>query len=122
MPAASATRARSQRPARPRGGGSTESLPAAARVRWDRVGRMAMLCVLVALVYLYLSAGIHMLSTWRQSHRDAGAVATLEVEHAKLLRQHEALGRQETVEAEARQLGMMKRGEQPYVVPNLPDN
>ncbi len=123
MPAASATSARPQRPSRARSGAaSATSLPAAARVRWDRVGRTAMLCVLVALVYLYLSAGIHMLSTWRQSHRDAGAVATMELEHSKLLRQHEALGRQETLEAEARQLGMMKHGEQPYVVPNLPAN
>ncbi len=32
------------------------------RVRWDRLGRMAMLCVLGALLYLYLSAGISLLS------------------------------------------------------------
>ena len=30
-----------------------------------------MLCVLVALLYLYLSAGVHMFSTWRQSHHDS---------------------------------------------------
>lgn len=81
-----------------------------------------MLCVLVALVYLYLSAGVHMFSTWRQSHRDSAAVATLAREHRALLRQHEALGKQETLEAEARKLGMKKRGEQPYVVSNLPNN
>jgi hypothetical protein len=30
-------------------------------VRWDRLGRLALLCVLVALFYLYLSAGVRML-------------------------------------------------------------
>jgi hypothetical protein len=91
-------------------------------VRWDRLGRTAMLCVLVALLYLYLSAGVHMFSTWRQAHRDTAAVSVMQREHRKLLAQHETLGRQETVEAEARQLGMRKRGEQSYDVGNLPDN
>ena len=62
-------------------------------MRWDRVGRMAMLCVLVALVYLYLSAGMHMLSTWRQSRHDSAAVASDGTRTQQLLRQHEALER-----------------------------
>ena len=93
-----------------------------ARVRWDRLGRAAMLCVLAALVYLYLAAGIHMLSTWRQSHRDSAAVVTMEHEHRLLVSQHARLIRQATLEAEARQLGMMKRGEQAYVISGLPNN
>jgi hypothetical protein len=95
---------------------------AGARVRWDRLARVAMLFVLGALLYLYLSAGIHMLSTWSQDRRDSAAVATLQREHTLLVRQHEALGRQGTLEAEARRLGMMKRGEQPYIVSGLPNN
>ena len=51
------------------------------RVRWDRLGRVAMLCVLVALVYLYVSAGVHMFSTWQQARRESAAVATMEREH-----------------------------------------
>ncbi len=93
-----------------------------ARVRWDRVGRAAMLCVLAALVYLYMAAGIHMLSTWRQSHRDGAAVVAMEREHRVLVGQHERLVKQATLEAEARQLGMMKRGEQPYVISGLPND
>ncbi len=93
-----------------------------ARVRWDRLGRVAMLCVLVALVYLYASAGIHMLSTWRQSRRDSSVVASMEREHRLLVHQREALTGAGTLETEARQLGMMKSGEQPYVISGLPDN
>jgi hypothetical protein len=95
---------------------------AVSRVRWDRVGRLAMLCVLVALVYLYVSAGVHTLSTWRQARHDSAAVAALEREHAALVHQHEALNAPGTLETEARQLGMMKRGEQQYVISGLPDN
>ena len=95
---------------------------ALARVRWDRLGRLAMLCTLVALVYLYASAGVHMLSTWRQAHHDAATVAALEREHRALVRQREALTAAGTLETEARQLGMMRSGEQPYVVGHLPNN
>jgi hypothetical protein len=91
-------------------------------VRWDRLGRLAMLCVLVALVYLYASAGLHMLSTWRQSRRDGATVVSMEREHRLLVREHEALSAPGTLEAEARQLGMMKKGEQPYVISGLPNN
>ncbi len=101
---------------------SGSSVPMAARVRWDRVGRVAMLCVLVALVYLYASAGVHMLSTWHQSRRDGAVVAAMEREHRMLVRQRVALTAPGTLETEARQLGMMKTGEQPYVVSGLPNN
>src|SRR5437016_4636593 len=62
--------ARARRPARQGG-----ALAASARVRWDRVGRVALLCVLVVLVFLYASAGFHMFSKWRQSRHDGAAVA-----------------------------------------------
>jgi hypothetical protein len=91
-------------------------------VRWDRVGRVAMLCVLVALVYLYASAGLHMLSTWRQSRHDSSAVVRMEREHRLLVHQQQALNAPGTLEAEARQLGMMKKGEQPYMISGLPNN
>lgn len=91
-------------------------------MRWDRLGRVALLFVLAALLYLYMSAGIHMFSTWSQARRDNAAVATMEREHEALARRHESLGRQATLEAEARQLGMMKAGEQAYVVTGLPNN
>ena len=63
----------------------------AARVRWDRLGRVAMLCVLVVLAYLYLSAGVHLLSTWRQARGESAKVAAMQREHNTLQRQHEAL-------------------------------
>ncbi len=91
-------------------------------MRWDRLARLALLGVLIALVYLYASAGVRMLSTWRQSRHDRSAVAALEAEHRLLVHQHEGLAGQAALEAQARKLGMMRRGEQPYVVTGLPSN
>jgi cell division protein FtsB len=83
---------------------------------------VALLCVLVALVYLYAGAGVRMLSTWQQSRHDDATVAAMEREHQQLVRQHESLSGQAALEAQARRLGMMRRGEQPYVVAGLPRN
>src|SRR5438105_14466190 len=73
------------RGARSRGG--------AAGVRWDRLGRVAMLCLLVALLYLYLSAGVRMFSTWREAHRNSAAVVSLQREHDALAPAHASLAR-----------------------------
>jgi hypothetical protein len=94
----------------------------AARVRWDRLGRLAMLGVLVVLAYLYLSAGLHLVSTWRQARGESAKVASMQREHNALQRQHEALGSPGAVEAQARKLGMMKHDERPYIVSGLPGN
>ena len=91
-------------------------------MRWDRLGRVAMLCVLVALGYLYLSAGIHLLSTWRQANGASAKVAVMERENKLLRSQYEALGKPATVEAQARRLDMMKQGERPYIISRLPNN
>ena len=67
MPAASAAHGRSA---------ASRSARAKPQVRWDRLGRFALLFVLVALLYLYLSAGLHMYSTWSEA-RDARRALTM---------------------------------------------
>jgi cell division protein FtsL len=86
------------------------------------MGRVAMMGVLVVLAYLYLSAGIHLLNTWHEARGVSTKVAAMQREHKMLQHQHEALGRPGAVEAQARKLGLMKHGEQPYIVSDLPDN
>jgi len=81
-----------------------------------------MLCVLVALVYLYLSAGSSLLSTWRESRRTDAQLSALEHQHRELETQHLSLKSPGTVEAEARQLGMSFPNEHSYIVRGLPDN
>jgi hypothetical protein len=115
-PAAARAKPRSRdRAGRSKGAGT-------ASIRWDRLGSLAMLFVLSVLVYLYMSAGIHMLSTWKQARSDSATVTSMERENRLLERQHETLKRRGTQEQEARQLGMMKNGEQSYIVSGLPNN
>ncbi len=130
MPAISASQARqarasaysARRTSGPSAGALAPALGAMARVRWDRLGRLAMALVALALVYLYLSAGVRMLSTWQQARGDSATVVALEHENVRLAREHEALGRRGTLEDEARLLGMTHKDEQQYLVAGLPDN
>ena len=91
-------------------------------VRWDRLGRLALLCVLGALLYLYLSAGISLLGTWKEAKGDSAQLAALERQHATLEAQHATLSGPGTLVKEARRLGMMRPGEQIYMITGLPDN
>jgi cell division protein FtsB len=95
---------------------------AGARVRWDRLGRIALLCVLAALLYLYLSAGLTLFSTWREARGDSSQLTALERQHDALEAQHASLTSPGTLVQEARRLGMVRPGEQAYVITGLPPN
>jgi cell division protein FtsB len=95
-------------PARPR--------PAGAGIRWDRLGRVAVLVVLAAIVLLYASP----LQQWIEQRRTAGEhaaeVQRLEAEHARLQARARDLARDDAIEREARRLGMVRQGERAYVI------
>jgi cell division protein FtsB len=114
-PASSAAR-RSSRPAASGLGG------AALRVRWDRVGRVALLVLLVGVALAYVGPARSLLSTWHESSAKQAQLRALEHEHEVLIRRSKALRQPTTVEAEARRLGMVRPGERSYVVRNLPDD
>lgn len=81
-----------------------------------------MLCVLVAIAYLYLNAALSLLSSWQESKRDSAQVVALERQGRVLMRQHAALVGPGAVQTQARKLGMVRSGEQAYVVSGLPSN
>jgi cell division protein FtsB len=89
---------------------------AASRIRWDRVGRWALLAVLALVVYLYVGPARTWWSTYAEAKRKRGDVAELEVRHAELLAEKRRLKAKGALETEARKLGMVKAGEKLYVV------
>jgi len=91
-------------------------------VRWDRIGRVAMLVVLCALVYLYISPARSLLAAVHESAQRRDAVIQLEHENARLLAQQKALQSPDTLEEAARNLGLVLPGERPYVVSGLPSD
>ncbi len=90
------------------------------RVRWDRVGRIALLFVGLLLIYLYINPLRTYFATWQEARTKRGEVAELQREHDALVRRQRALRRAGSVETEARRLGMVRRDERAYVVRGLP--
>ena len=91
----------------------------AARIRWDRVGRTALLLVLVGVLALYVNPLRSWFTTWNESKSRSAEVAQLERENAKLRARRDELRNPVALEREARQLGMVKPGERAYVVEGL---
>lgn len=92
----------------------------AARIRWDRVGRVALLCVAALVVYLYIGPTSNWISTYRESKERKAQVAELEREHDELVARRDELKKPETLERIARELGMVRGAEKAYVVTGLP--
>jgi cell division protein FtsB len=89
-------------------------------VRWDRLGRYALLAVAVLLVYLYIGPARTYISTWHEVREKRGEVAQLQHEHRALLARKRELESNAGLEREARRLGYIDPGERGYVVNGLP--
>lgn len=89
-------------------------------IRWDRVGRVALLLVMIAIVGLYIGPSLSYFSAWRESKAREKVVAKLEREQERLEARRAALRSPRVLEQEARRLGMVKPGETAYVIGNLP--
>jgi cell division protein FtsB len=93
---------------------------AQSRIRWDRVGRWALLFVLGLVLYLYIGPLRTWVSTWQEAKQKRGEVATLRAQNEKLRAHEDDLKRSSALEREARRLGMVKAGERAYIVEGLP--
>ena len=93
---------------------------AGGRIRWDRVGRIALLAMLGVILLLYLSPTKHWIeqSATRSAQKDE--LKELGAENATLKRKVRALRDPGALEQEARRLGMVRRGERSYVIENPP--
>jgi Septum formation initiator len=92
------------------------------RLRWDRLGRVAMLIVLAILLYLYMSPVRALWSAIHESSRRKADVAALQRANKQLRDQRNALLTPGNLDLQARRLGLVHRGERPYVITNLPNN
>ena len=89
-------------------------------IRWDRLGRLALLGTLFVILLLYVSPAKH----WLQQSSTAGAqrqeLDELIRENRQLKERVQALRDPGALEREARRLGMVRQGERAYVIEGLP--
>jgi cell division protein FtsB len=90
--------------------------PPRLRVRWERVGRFGLLIVLAIVVGLYVEHTLSYFATRTQAQRQQTLVSTLIRQNAALEREQKALSQPSTIVQDARALGMVRPGEQPYAI------
>ena len=86
------------------------------RVRWERVGRIGLLVVLTVVIGLYGEHTLSYFSTRSAADRQQATVNRLERQNAGLLQQQKSLNDPATIVRDARALGMVRPGEQPYAI------
>jgi cell division protein FtsB len=114
-----------RRKAPPMASSSYAARPRIARgggVRWDRIGRVALLLVLGLVLLLYIGPLRSFYSTWQEGHSKRAYVRRLMSENQRLEARRRALGDPRTLEAEARRLGMVRPDEHAFVIQGLPKN
>lgn len=89
------------------------------RIRWDRLGRYALLMVLCAVLLAYIAPVSHWLRQSETARHERAQLHALKEENQELKQRVQDLKRPVALEREARELGMVKEGEQAYVIENL---
>jgi cell division protein FtsB len=91
------------------------------RIRWDRLGRVALLFIAALVLYLYIGPTRSWVTTYHESKQRKAQLAALKRENERLTARRDQLRNPATLETEARGLGMVRGAEKAYVVSGLPN-
>jgi cell division protein FtsB len=90
------------------------------RVRWERLGRVGLLVVLAVVIGLYADHTLSYFKARAESNHQHAIVARLQHQNASLEQRQRSLNDLSTILAQARALGMVRPGEQPYTITGQP--
>jgi cell division protein FtsB len=86
------------------------------RIRWDRLGRWALVGVFAFVLLLYIGPAARWVSTYRQAKEKRAEVAQLQAQNRSLRGRQASLQGASSLERQARRLGMVRAGEKLYVI------
>ena len=84
------------------------------------MGRFALLAVLGVILLLYISPAKHWIQQSRTAGEQKAELERLTTEHKRLKARMNHMRNPAALEREARKLGMVREGERPFVIENLP--
>lgn len=88
-------------------------------IRWDRLGRVALLGTLVMILFAYASPARQWIKQSGTAGHQKQELSELTKEQRNLKQRLRALRDPGALEREARRLGMVRQGERSYVIENL---
>lgn len=90
-----------------------------SRIRWDRVGRVALTLVLAAVLFSYLNPVINFVHTYRATTASKAELRQLQAENRQLHNQVQAADDPGVLERAARRQGLVAPGERPYAISDV---
>jgi cell division protein FtsB len=93
-----------------------------SRIRWDRLGRIALVLVLFGVMVSYLNPMVNLLQAWQGSKSSEAELAQLKREKVELTTRLREVSSPAALEREARRLGMVQPGEHAYIVHGVGEN
>ena len=93
--------------------------PRCRGIHWDKVGRVALVLVLFAVLASYLNPVLDLVQTWRDAGAAEERLAELKTENQRLEARAAELQTPAAGLREARKLGLVGPGEQAYVIKGL---
>jgi cell division protein FtsB len=91
----------------------------ASRVRWDKVGRVALVIVLFLVLASYVGPALNFFDAWRDSRSEHAALVELREVNAKLKQRVASLDGSDAAERAARKQGLVAVGERAYTIRGL---
>ena len=91
----------------------------ASRIKWDRVGRIALVLVLFAVAYSYLNPAIDLFKTYQSTTAAKAEFHELLRENKRLHKAVQTADDPAVVQGAARRQGMIAAGETPFVLRGL---
>jgi cell division protein FtsB len=87
-----------------------------SRIRWDKLGRVALVLVLMAILASYINPVVDFFDAWSDSRAERAQLQQLQQQNQDLRARAAALSGPDAAEREARRLGMVAPGERSYVI------
>jgi cell division protein FtsB len=91
----------------------------ASRIHWDKLGRVVLVLVLFAILFSYVNPVANFIDAWRDSRSQRSELQQLRREYSRLSARAASLDDSDAVARAAREVGMVARGERPYVIRGL---
>jgi hypothetical protein len=85
-------------------------------IQWHRVGRVALLFMLFVILLLYIRPVAHWIEQRSTEAHSRADLRALQREHDRLQGRLRQLSGTGAIEREARKMGMVRRGERPFVI------
>lgn len=91
-------------------------------IRWDRLSRVALLVLLGGILLMYVSPAKHWWEASRTGKAQSAELQHLEAENKRLKERAATLHDPDTLELEARKLGMTRSDERAFSIDGLPND